>query len=269
MIYFIESSFPAYLCRYLTGGIFIYTSNSIKFAPNGKGILIKPLIFFKVLKIIFSILRFKCVFQGASGIAYHISKSKIVISDGILTEFLFRAGHIKPKKFISINCIKPELSVKKNHKIILGNNFVETGNFSLVSFEKYLKEIKNKFPDALYFPHPKENLNLARDIFGDKIILSDSNIESYCNKKGIPEYIIGFIGSTAMASLALLSNEELKIEYIKVEDMFFDGANATITDPFLFGKGIEVNIEILEQTVLSIIEKKTNIIINKHVINLV
>ncbi len=264
MIYFIESSFPAFLSKYLRSGVFIYTKNSIKFANRENSILIRSLFLYKVLKIVLSILRFKCVFQGASGVAYNFSKSKTVISDGILTEYLFQAGLIKPKKFISINCIKPELGVKRNSKIILGNNFVETGNFSAENFKKYLNKLKEIFPEASYFPHPKEDLKSAMEIFGSNIIFSNSNIESYCFNYGVPEYLIGFIGSTAMASLVLLANEHVNIEYVKVDSKFFDGVYSTITDPFLLSKGIEVNIEILEETVLNIIQNKSNIEIHKY-----
>ena len=192
------------------------------------------------------------------------SKSKTVISDGVLTEYLFQAGYINPSKFISINYIKPELNVNKNNKIILGNNFVETGNFSVSNFKKYLNKMKDLFPEAFYFPHPKEDLKRAVEIFGSKIIFSDSNIESYCFKNGVPQYLIGFIGSTAMASLALLSKDHVNIEYVKVDKKFFDGVHSAITDPYLFHKGIEVNIDILEQTVLNLIQNKPNIEIHRY-----
>jgi hypothetical protein len=270
MLYFIESSFPAFLTQFVKKGFFIYSQESVKYAPiSQKKLVIKSIIFFKILKIFASLLQLKCTFQGGFGLAYNLSRNKSVISDGILTEWLYKEQHINPKNFISISKIEPSINVQNGKKIILGNNFYEFGSISKNNYKKYLLLLKKKFPDAYYFPHPKEKSNIPSNIFTKKLIISNYNIETYCKIEGIPENIISFIGSTAVASLALMSLSNLIIDAIVLNSNDYDGPLGNVTDPILFQKKkIKVTTEVLEKTVFEILNKKDNITINKHFISL-
>lgn len=270
MIYFIESSFPAFLSNYINNGIFIYTKGAFKYAPSKKySFSINSFFLFKVLKVVFSILRFKCTFQGGFGIAHTFSKSKAVISDGILTEWLYKNNYIKVNDFVSLNLIKPSIKVNKGESIIFGNNFYESGSFSYLKYMKYLQFLSINYPNAFYFPHPKEISGLPESIFKNRLINVNLNIETYCVRYGIPENIIGFIGSTSIASIAKLAQNTIVIEAVKVNDQDYDGPIGNITDPQLLKKrNIRITTTILENTVVEIISGLPHVLIKETLINL-
>jgi hypothetical protein len=251
---FIESSCPAFLSKYSDGGLFIYSKESYKFSPHGQRTLVVPSYLMRYLKILGALFRFSCTYQGAYGIAYNLSKNKSVISDGILTEWLYKKGHIKPHKFISIADLEPSIPVKENIQLILGNNWYEFGTFSFQRNEAYLKILKKSYPDACYYPHPKEGRVLPRKIFGPKLIEPVDNIETFCNRNGVPRYLIGFLGSTAMASLGKLAKSNMTIEAIKFNSSDCDGPKGDVTDPFLQKKrGIKITLSDIEETVENIL----------------
>jgi hypothetical protein len=208
----------------------------------------------RYLKMLCALFRFPCTFQGGFGVAYRLSKNKSVISDGILTEWLYKKGYIKPENFISLTSIEPGLMVKGNTQLILGNNWYEFGTFSLQRYEVYLKILNKSYPDAYYYPHPKEGREMPRKYFGPKLIESTDNIESYCSKNGVPPYLIGFLGSTAMATLGKLAKSNITIDAIKFESNDCDGPIGAVTDPFLEKKlGIKITLSDLEKTVEEIL----------------
>ena len=270
MIYFIESSFPASLTNYINNGLFIYTCESYKFAPkNQKKFVINSVLIFKLLKIISALFQINCTFQGGGGLAYNLAFRKSVISDGILTEFLVSEKYIIPDNFISLKNISPSIDVIKGKKIILGGNFFEFGLMSYMNYKEYLIKIKTKFPDAFYFPHPKERTNLPQLIFSDKLIYFSGNIEEYCKLEGIPENIISFLGSTAVASLALMANSNIIIDALLLDNSDYDGPLGNVTDPLLFEKkGIKVTTQILENVVTNILKHRKSITVLIHSIKL-
>ena len=206
---------------------------------------------------------------GGGGLAHKLSRTKSVISDGILTEWLYKNNHIRLKNFVSINIIRPSLDVNAGVSIIFGNNFFEFGCFNYEKYKNYLEVLSNKYPNALYFPHPKEASGLPEIIFKSKLIKTKSNIETYCLMNGIPEHIIGFIGSTSIASIAMLAKKSIIVESIRVENDDYDGPIGNVTDPQLYrDRGILVTTSTLENTVLEIIGNLPNVSIKETLINL-
>lgn len=257
---FIESSFPAYLSRFSDADWFVYSKNASKYSPPNQKIIVVPDFAMRILKVLCSFLRFKCTFQGGYGLAYKIARNKSVISDGILTEWLYKKGYIKPEQFISIDKIEPCLPVLEGKQIIVGNNFYEFGNFTLATYLDYLKQLRSLYPQAYYFPHPREVSIHPENIFGDYLIKTDGNIESYCHRYGVPNHIIGYVGSTAIASIGKLASSNIIIEAIKIPENYCDGPTGNLTDPFLLqSKGIRINLTILEQVVEQILEKVPNV----------
>ncbi|HEY0666723.1 MAG TPA: hypothetical protein VGD22_01020 [Sphingobacteriaceae bacterium] len=189
-----------------------------------------------------------------------MTANRSVISDGILTEWLYRTGHIKPKKFISIGRIEPCLPVIEGKQIIVGNNFYEFGNFTLETYLNYLQQLKLLYPKAFYFPHPKELSIHPENIFKEYLIKTDYNIESYCHKYGVPGHIIGYVGSTAIASIGKLANSNVIIEAIKIPEDYCDGPTGNSTDPFLLqSRGIKIDLTILEEVVEQILQDVPNV----------
>lgn len=259
---FIESSCPAFLSTYSDGSLFIYTKNAFKYSLTGQNTLVVPFFLMRYLKIVCA-LCFPCTFSGGFGIAYRISRSKSIISDGILTEWLYKEGHIKPRKFISIANVKPSLPVDEESQLILGNNMYEFGVLSYQRNHDYLRMLRKNYPDAYYYPHPKEGRDLLREVFGTKLIDSSDNIEAYCRKNGVPGHLIGFLGSTAMASLGKLAKSSITIDAIKIHAGDCDGPQGEITDPLLLHKkGIKVTMSGLEEVVVGILADDSSVKIN-------
>jgi hypothetical protein len=259
---FIESSFPAFLSRQVNADLFVYSKSAGKYAsPNQKKIII-PDWLIRYAKIFCAAIGVYCFFQGGFGYAFRISRSKAIISDGILTEWLVLAGFIKPKTFISVNSIEPELSVNEELEVILGNNFYEFGNFSFSTYKKYLIYLKEKYPNALYFPHPREISDLPEKIFESKCMRENYNIETFSRIHGIPKRLIGFLGSTAMVSLANLAKAPIIINAEIIDKVDCDGPLGDITDPFLLQKmSIEVTLSKLTTTVKHLLSSNKNITI--------
>lgn len=232
---FIESACPAFLASYSKGDFFIYTKYSSQFALSNQGMLVVSKFWMKALKILAALFRFPCTFQSGFGLAYRLSKNKSVISDGLLTEWLYQRRHIQPKFFISVAHLEPSFNVKAGTQLIVGSNWYEFGTLSQKKYEALLHAWNQAYPNACYFPHPKENRLIARKIFNDRLIEAGESIESYCKKNGIPSYIIG-MGSTAMASLGMLAASNLTIELVTIESDDCDGKNGDVLDPFLLNK---------------------------------
>lgn len=244
---FIESACPAYLARYINADYFIYNKHSCQYAlDNNKNIIVSEKAI-RFLKVIASLLRFPCTFQGAYGLAYQLSTNKSVISDGLLTEWLYKKNYIKPKQFFSIEQIRSRISAKKNKSLILGSNWVEFGSMRIENYEKLLKTLSKKYPDALYFPHPKENIKLSYKIFDERIILSQKSVEAYCIENGVPDHIIG-LGSTALVTLGRITLDEITVEVLKIDPQYFDGEKGDCIDTYLKNKrGITIKIDDLAE----------------------
>jgi hypothetical protein len=261
---FVESACPAFLSTYSDGNLFIYTEQSSRFAPVGQRVIVVSTFMMRYIKILCALFRFPCTFQGGFGLAYRLSKNKSVISDGILTECLFQKKYIKPSAFISVSNIVPRLSVNTGEQLILGNNWYEFGTFSLEKYENFLRALNRAYPKANYFPHPKEGRDIPRRIFGAKLLESDINIEAYCMSNGLPANIIGFLGSTSMASLGKLANSKITIEAINISSVGCDGPAGSVTDPLLLAKkSIRVTLSDLEETVEYILKLAPYVTIKK------
>jgi hypothetical protein len=259
---FIESVCPAFLSSFSDGDLFIYTEQCSKFAPVGQRIIVVPTFFMRHLKILGALFRFRCTFQDPLGVAYYLSKNKSVISDGILTEWLHKKGHIKPDQFISVTNLVSTLKVNTNDQLIIGNNFYEFGTFSMKRYEEFLIALSRAYPMARYFPHPKEGREVPRRIFGKNMIESDVGIEIYCKENGLPSHIVGFLGSTAMASLGRLANSKIIIEGIRINGSICDGHAGDITDTHILAKkSIRVTLEDLAATVEDILRSASYVTI--------
>jgi hypothetical protein len=186
------------------------------------------------------------------------------VSDGVLTEWLFKREYIKPNEFISVDKIESNLPVNTEENLILGNNWYEFGVFSLKRYEEFLHALQIAYPNAKYFPHPKEVGSIPGIIFGEKLIKYEKGIESYCAQYGIPRIIIGFLGSTAMVSLGKLATSKVEIDAINISSDVCDGPSGDITDPLLLSKrSIRITLSDLADTVEDILKYNENVSIKK------
>ncbi|MEN9862357.1 MAG: hypothetical protein RLZZ601_121 [Pseudomonadota bacterium] len=261
---FIESACPAFLSSYSKGNVFIYTNYSSQFAPDNQEMLVVSKFWMRALKILAALLRFPCTFQSGYELAYRLSKEKSVISDGLLTEWLHQRGHIQPKFFTSVARLKPRFSVKQDTQLILGSNWYEFGTLTQKKYEALLRTFNQMYPNANYFPHPKEDRSLARRIFEGRLIEASESIEFYCKKNGIPSHIIG-IGSTAMASLGMLAVSNLVIELFTISPDDCDGPNGDVLDPFLLKKrDLKFSLSDLSEVIKEILKNTSPVTIKER-----
>ena len=260
---FIESACSAFLSSYSRGDFFIYTKYASKFAPGGQRILVVSIFWMRYLKIMGALLRFPCTFQSGFGVAYRLSKSKSIISDGLLTEWLHQKGYIQPDDFTSVANLKPSFNVKSDIQLIIGSNWYEFGTLSLKKYEALLCAWNRTYPNAYYFPHPKEKRSLARRVFEGRLIETNETIEQYCKKNGVPSHVIG-IGSTALASLGILATSNLIIELVTIAPHECDGRNSDVLDPFLLKKsGLKFCLGDLSEVIKTILKNASLVTIKE------
>ncbi len=251
---FIESACPAFLSNYSKGDFFVYTRYASQFAPSNQRMIVVSRFWMKVLKILAALFRFPCTFQGGFGLAYKLSKNKSVISDGLLTEWLYQYGYIQSKVFISVAHLQPIFNVKPDVQLIVGSNWYEFGTLSLKKYEALLRAWSKSYPNAYYFPHPKEDRLIARKVFEGRLIDTSESIEPYCKKNGIPGHVIG-VGSTALASLGKLATSNVIIELVKISPHDCDGRNRDVLDPFLLKRrGIKICLNDMSDVIKTILK---------------
>lgn len=256
---FIESACPAFLTKYMDADVYIYSKNAHQYGQKIKKSIVVSNEIIKYLKVIAAVLRFPCTFQGGYGIAFNISNTKSIISDGLLTEWLYKNKHIKPKKFISIKEINPFVKSTKNTSLIIGSNWCEFGTLKEKNYEKLLIALEKLYQNASYFPHPKEDKTIAKKIFGNRLINSSIGVEAHCIQEGIPERIIG-PGSTALVTLARMSLDPISIEVLRIDPDYCDGIHGDCTDPHLKeSRNITIKLEDLTGIALEMIEELNNI----------
>jgi len=126
---------------------------------------------------------------------------------------------------------------------------------SLLSWEKYVKKINNKFKDLHYFPHPRENLEKAKKIFKNKIIFTKFNSEEYLLQNGLPNTLVGDLCSTATTTVALLNTGQCKVHGIINSAVFCDCRKGAIVEKIkIKNTTITVNFDDLIESAKSILK---------------
>lgn len=172
-------------------------------------------------------------------------KNLFTVDDGDIIEIKDLRPSIKSKhlpiNFFSIfdlnsnenfNFIKNEyLFFKKyrmkdsNNVLFLGATFVNQMLLSKKEYLNFLLKVIEKEGEIDYFPHPRENENIFKDIKGLNIIKSNFGIEHFLlDKKKIPKKIISFY-STSITSLSVLFKE------IKINIFWIDSRKLFIQNP--------------------------------------
>ena len=174
------------------------------------------------------------------------NQNKAILSDGLLSEYLFQQGFFEKNVFESIQRFSKLKTAKKNKLpcILLGNNYVEFGSMTEASFVLYISNIIKKFKNVYYLPHPREKKDKLKQIFGNKIITIKNNSEQFFITKGLPEVLLGDMCSTSLCTAALLNSGQSKIFGITNSSQYCDGPKNNIIDSLTISKkNVKVNFQ--------------------------
>jgi hypothetical protein len=199
----------------------------------------------KFLKYILVVLKYDVVIQGStfgfmSRWAYKVS----VISDGLLSEYIYSNNYFKCKKFYSVFDIIPQKKLSKNiyEKIIIGTNYIQYKSMSVANYEYILRYLISKYPDYCYYPHPKEDAYKLKYIFGKNLIRNEKPFESYVLEDGLPSSLISIAVSTCIPSTLLMSNFKCDVKVCDISLNLFDGSTSDLVDLNLNSKGYNINM---------------------------
>jgi hypothetical protein len=177
----------------------------------------------RCLKVIIGLLQFQMVQPDLLGFAYKINKTKSIISDGLLTEIIIDKCAIKPKYFYTLETQKKVKIETVEKTIIIGSNWVEFGSMSSENYMLHLQFLRNRYPEAIYFRHPRETGSEPEFVFGKlQVDQPTLPIELHCLKNGIPRKIIG-VCSTSLLSMPSLAPGCVDVDQIILENNFYDG----------------------------------------------
>jgi hypothetical protein len=186
--------------------------------------------FMRIYRLLFSLLQFPVVLQDPTSLSYRCNLWGNVISDGLLTEFLFYFLRVPIKRFRSIEIIKVEGEIIDVHAII-GTNWFEFGSMTESSYLKHLLFLKKKFPDAIYYPHPREKSPYPEEIFGEYFKRPNMPLESWFRKTGIPRRITS-VCSTSLLLVAASNVGRTSVDLVCIEESCFDGPRGSILENF-------------------------------------
>jgi hypothetical protein len=247
-VHIIESSFPLFLSDRMDYDFRIINSSLKNKTLLRKNSFFIKFSFLRYFKYILTVLRFDIYIQGSSlGLINKISSKISVLSDGMLSEYLYHKNLFHVNSFTSVFDIKKEFISwnKVQKKIILGNNYIELGSMSENNYVSILRHINENYPGYYYYPHPKENISLIRQVFIDKFISNNQPFESYILKNGVPTNVISIAPSTCITSILLLSDYKIDVSICKIPLKYFDGPINVLVDYYLHNKGITIDINML------------------------
>lgn len=258
-VHIIESAFPLFLSDRS-----YYDFRIVNISLKNKTIVKKNTLFVKFsllryFKYILAALRFDIVIQGSNlGSINKISKKVSVISDGMLSEYLYKKKIFHANSFTSVFDIKKEdISWNKlQKKIILGNNYIEFGSMSENNYVSILRHINENYPGYYYYPHPKESITLVQQVFKERVVPNTQPFESYILNNGIPKKVISIAPSTCITSILILSDYEIDVSICNISLKYFDGPRNILIDDYLYKKGIKVNIKVLTEFIIKMLQNR-------------
>ncbi len=187
--------------------------------------------YFKFFKVMLGLLQFPVVLQDPTSLIHRFNFWKRIISDGLLTEYLYTSLNVPIKVFYSIELIKIEAPIIDLHAII-GTNWFEFGSMTESSYIYHLHFLKSNFPDAVYFPHPKEVNPHPFKIFGPNNCLRPNEpLETWFRNSGIPSKVTS-VCSTSLVMLGMNNIGALSVNLISINNRHFDGFKRNILESF-------------------------------------
>lgn len=197
---------------------------------KGPVIILQPTML-RWLKLILSVLQLPITQQDPTCLAFRLNYWRQIISDGLLTEYLVEELQIPVKQMHSIVSSKANLPLVSELAII-GSNWLEFGMMSEMAYIEHLHFLKRSFPEGYYYCHPKEQSTYPEDIFGNqRVIRPKEPIETYFQKKGVPNRLSGVCSSSMLALANCIEDKSsISVNLVVIARSMFDGPRKDIVE---------------------------------------
>lgn len=192
------------------------------------------------LKLALSALQLPVMQQDPNCRAFRINYHRLLLSDGLLTEYLVAKADLPVRRFHSIeSAISAGANVIAGTAII-GSNWLEFGSMSEQNYIRHLEFLKRRYPDALYYCHPREASSGPEKVFGARMVMRPREpVERLLQREGIPSCIVGVCSSSLLA-LGASRPGRVSVELVAPDTRCYDGWRGPLIealDPPLGGVG--------------------------------
>lgn len=193
------------------GPVFIVSEQAMRLARTAAGLLQLPI-----------------AQQSALALSFKWNVWQFLISDGLFTEY-FSEGLIRPHgRFYSMLHVTPDTSALSDETIIVGSNWVEFGCMRFASYRAHLRFLRARYPDAIYYCHPKELSRGPEDIFGaDRVRRPNEPIEMALRHSGLPRRIVG-VCSSSLLSISSAQPDHVVVDLVELAEAHLDGPAGSI-----------------------------------------
>lgn len=191
-------------------------------APQRGIAVVLPAPLLRLLKPALSVLQMPVTQQDPLGWAFRLGWYRGVVSDGLLTEYLVEKLKVPVRRFYSLlSALRPSNVVPGS--AIVGSNWLEFGCMSEVAYRRHLEFLRERYPAAGYYLHPRETSGIPERIFGRGMVRRPrSTLEAHFRMDGTPELLIGICSSTLLTA-PLAHPARIRVDLIEVPDASFDG----------------------------------------------
>jgi hypothetical protein len=237
------------LVKFVTPGVVAYAEPALH--AHGWVITV-PQSWVRVLKPLISLTQLPVIQQDPCCWAFRLGRCKHVLSDGLLTEFIVKRLRVPVKRFYSIASVHSNGAAVVPGSAIIGSNWLEFGSMTLQGYRAHLEFLQHRYPDALYYCHPKERSDLPEQVFGAaQVRRPDRPVEALLRAQGIPQRLVG-VCSSSMLALAAGLGGRLRVDMVCLTAAQLDGARGdSIYELRQHADGlVRVGVEDLQQFLL-------------------
>lgn len=187
------------------------------------GVITLPPGWVRVLKPLLSLVQLPVIQQDPCGWAFRLGWWKQVLSDGLLTEFIVKRLKAPVKRFYSLASVHSDSATVVPGCAIIGSNWLEFGSMTPPAYRAHLDFLRRRYPDALYYCHPKERNDIPEQVFGAaQVRRPDRPVEALLRAEGIPRHLVGVCSSSLLA-LAAGHAGQLQVDIVCLLPQHLDG----------------------------------------------
>jgi hypothetical protein len=177
----------------------------------------------RIVKPLLSLLQLPVVQQDPIGLAFRLSRSRHVLSDGLLTEYLVNELGVEVGRFYSLASVSDVHADVVPGCAIVGSNWLEFGSMSEASYTSHLRFLHRQYPQAIYFCHPKETNRVPEQVFGAAQVRRPAlPLEALLRQQGVPARLVGVCSSSLLA-LGTALGDRFEVDLVEVHPTHFDG----------------------------------------------
>lgn len=196
--------------------------------------------------------------QSPFALSFTRNAWRLLISDGLLTEFFVDRLGVRPRTFYSMQQTRSSATPLLDATAIVGSNWLEFGCMSEASYVAHLTFLRDRYPGATYYCHPMEANTLPEAVFGvARVARPSMPVEILLRRTGEAGRVVG-VCSSVLLNLALSWPASIRIDLIDIAPEWLDGPTGDrlqVLDPPL--KGLDhIRIIDLQDYLLDLLSDK-------------